>query len=150
VGPRCAAHAGILRVLGCGSDTAPDRGGWVRAIVAERAFGPRLEGMSVHTPESAALRERIDRNRAEIKAVLARYGASNPRIFGSVARGTATADSDLDLLVDLDPEMGNALLAVAGIGEELSDLVGVRVDVVAEVLLRGPVSTAARAELVPL
>lgn len=41
-----------------------------------------------------------------------------------MARGDANADSDLDLLVDLLPHAGNALLRVAGMSEELSEVVG--------------------------
>ncbi|WP_024285629.1 nucleotidyltransferase family protein [Cellulomonas sp. KRMCY2] len=70
---------------------------------------------------------------------LARYGASNPRLFGSVARGDAVEGSDVDLLLDLDPAGGNVLLRVAGIGEELSVLLGVKMDVVSDALLCGPV-----------
>lgn len=75
--------------------------------------------------------------------MLKRYGATNRRLFGSVARGDAREDSDLDLLVDSVPEAGNELLRVAGLGEELSDLLGVRVDVVAAMLLREQVSATA-------
>ncbi|MEO7007318.1 MAG: nucleotidyltransferase domain-containing protein, partial [Terrimesophilobacter sp.] len=52
--------------------------------------------MSVVTPSSLALRELIDVHRGELDAVMRRYGASNPRLFGSVARGDATEDSDID------------------------------------------------------
>lgn len=82
--------------------------------------------------------------------MLRRYGASNPRLFGSVARGDAGPDSDIDLLVDLDPGGGNPLMRVAGMSEELSLLLGVRVDVVSDELLREHVSAAARAEAVAL
>jgi predicted nucleotidyltransferase len=51
---------------------------------------------------------------------------------------------------DLDADAGNALLRIAGIGEELSDLLGVRVDVVTDELLRQPVSDSARSLLVAL
>ena len=47
-------------------------------------------------PTLASLRARRD----EILALAARYGAHNVRVFGSVARGEATPDSDVDLLVD--------------------------------------------------
>ncbi len=92
----------------------------------------------------------ITHHRPQVQCVLDRYGARNPRLFGSVARGDATATSDLDVLVDLDPAGGNPLMRLAGIAEELTSLLGVRVDVVAEPLLREPVSTTARADLVPL
>ncbi len=69
-------------------------------------------------------------------------------MFGSFARGDAGADSDLDLLVDLDPARGNELLRVAGLAEELSDLLGVRVYVVAATLLRDEVSSTVLADAV--
>ncbi len=82
--------------------------------------------------------------------MLARYRAANPRLFGSVARGDAHERSDIDLLVDLDPSGGNPLLRVAGIGEELGHLLGVRVDVVARQILRASVSATIRTDLIEL
>jgi predicted nucleotidyltransferase len=70
---------------------------------------------------------------------------SQPPTFGSVARGDARSESDIDLLVDLMPGGGNELLRVARIAEELSELLGTRVDVVATSLLRGEVSASALA-----
>ncbi len=77
-----------------------------------------------------------------------RYAATNPRLFGSVARGDATSGSDIDLLVDLSSGGGNELLRVSGIAEELTVLWGARVDVVAASLLRGEVSSSALADAV--
>lgn len=94
--------------------------------------------------------KRIDHHRADSCAILTRYSATKPRSFGSVARGDAREGSDIDVLVDLDLAAGNPLLRMAGIGEELSVLLGVRVDVVADELLRESVSATARAELVIL
>ena len=104
--------------------------------------------MSIETAESASLRAVIAEHRDELDAILVRYQAANPRLFGSVARGDATSDSDIDLLVDLMPGGGNELLRVAGIAEELSGLLGTRVDVVAASLLRGEVSASALADSV--
>lgn len=102
------------------------------------------------TPRSRALSAKLRLRSAEVHAVLGRYRASNPRLFGSVARGNAGPDSDIDILVDLDPNDGNPLMRVAGMGEELSELLGVRVDVVCDELLRGRVSETAHAEAVAL
>lgn len=96
------------------------------------------------------MRALIRNHRSQLREVLDRYGASNPRLFGSVARGDATAASDVDLLVDLDADGGNPIMRLAGIAEELTELLGVQVDVVAEPLLREPVSSGAREDLVPL
>ncbi len=106
--------------------------------------------MSVVTAESASLRAAIAGHRHALDAILERYGAVNPRLFGSVARGDATADSDIDLLVDLVPGGGNDFLRVAGIAEEFSHLLGTHVDVVATSLLRDRVSETALADAVSL
>lgn len=104
--------------------------------------------MRVETAESASLRATIAAHRDALDTILERYQAANPRLFGSVARGDATPGSDIDLLVDLMPGGGNELLRVAGIAEELSELLGTRVDVVAASLLRREVSTSALADSV--
>ena len=101
------------------------------------------------SPASLRLRGAISANLAQVYVVLERYVACNPRVFGSVARGDATSTSDVDLLVDLDVG-GNPLLRVAGMSEELSTLLGIRVDVVADSLLREPVSATVHADLVAL
>lgn len=49
--------------------------------------------------------EEVRRRRAAIQRLARSERASNVRVFGSVARGDATADSDYDLVVDLDPEL---------------------------------------------
>lgn len=66
----------------------------------------------------------------------------------SVARGDATPDSGIDLLVDLLPGGGNDLLRISGMAEELTALLGARVDVVAASLLRQEVSSAALVDAV--
>ena len=62
-----------------------------------------------------------------IRSILTRYGASRPAVFGSVARGEATNDSDIDLLVDLPA--GSTLLDLVGLKQELESALGRRVDV---------------------
>ncbi len=106
------------------------------------------EVMSIETAESASLRAAITAHRDALAGILERYQAANPRLFGSVARGDATSESDIDLLVDLLPDGGNELLRVAGIAEELSVLLGKRVDVVAAPLMRDEVSASALADSV--
>ena len=74
------------------------------------------------------LEELLQAKREEILKVCARYGAHNVRVFGSVARGEADEQSDIDLMVDFEP--GRSLLDHAGLWLELQDLLGVKVDVV--------------------
>lgn len=71
----------------------------------------------------------LEEKREEVLALLQRRGAANPRVFGSVARGTDTPESDVDILVTVKPE--NAWEFV-GLGRELSELLGVRVDVMSD------------------
>jgi predicted nucleotidyltransferase len=60
--------------------------------------------------------------RTEIEQVLARYGASNLWVFGSVARREDGPDSDIDCLVELAP--GSTFLTLASVQFELEDLLG--------------------------
>ncbi len=107
-------------------------------------------GMSTVTSESAALRVAIAAKHDALDEILDRYKAVSPRLFGSVARGDATNTSDVDLLVDLLPGGGNELLRVAGIAEELSNVLGSKVDVVTATLMRTEVSATALADAVPM
>lgn len=68
--------------------------------------------------------------RTEILEIAARYGARNVCVFGSVVRGGAGPDSDLDLLVDLEPD--RTLLDQIALTQNLEDLIGRKVDVVVE------------------
>lgn len=104
--------------------------------------------MSTVSSQSEAFRAAIMRHRGDLDAIMGRYAATNTRLIGSVARGEATVGSDVDLLVDLLSGGGNDLLRVAGIAEELSALLGIRVDVVTASLLRGGVSSSALADAV--
>lgn len=106
--------------------------------------------MSSTSQMSTRLRDVIYSEIDHVQALLAHYGATNPRIFGSVARGDATSQSDLDILVDLASGHGNELLRVSGLAEELTDLLGVRVEVVAASLLRDEVSTTAVGDSIAL
>jgi uncharacterized protein len=65
--------------------------------------------------------------REEILRRAARRGAHDLRVFGSVARGEATENSDLDLLVAWEP--GRSLLDHAGLVQDLQDLLGMKVHV---------------------
>lgn len=74
--------------------------------------------------------EVIAAKKAEILRIAAKHGARNLRVFGSVARGEAASDSDVDFLVDMEP--GRTLLDLGGLLMDLRDLLGTEVDVVTE------------------
>jgi predicted nucleotidyltransferase len=64
-------------------------------------------------------------NRAELEKI----GIRHAEIFGSVARGEDLPDSDVDILVDLDPAIVRDLFAYSRVQRTLQDLVGRRVDI---------------------
>lgn len=70
----------------------------------------------------------IRSQRAAILKICRRHGAHLPRLFGSIARGESTPESDIDLLVEM--EAGRSLLDQAALLVELRDLLGRDVDVV--------------------
>jgi predicted nucleotidyltransferase len=95
-----------------------------------------------------ALEDRVKAKRQEILAAAARWGAHNVRIFGSVARGEASPESDVDVLVDLEP--GRSLFDLGGLLMDLQDLLGCKVDVVTEEGLHWYIRDRVLREAVPL
>jgi predicted nucleotidyltransferase len=73
------------------------------------------------------IRQRLNALRPEVLAVASRHGASNLRIYGSIAKGEEHAGSDLDLLVDLAADQ--SLLGLISLRQDLEDLLGCSVDV---------------------
>lgn len=79
---------------------------------------------SAHKPRPS---DAVARHRAALLEIIGRYGATNPRVFGSVARGDDDQDSDLDLLVDRLP--GTGMMKLARLQIEAEALLGLPVDV---------------------
>lgn len=90
--------------------------------------------------------EILAEHRDEVLALIAQRGLKDPRVFGSVARGTDGSGSDLDILVRVP--RGRAL-AFASLGRELSEMLNVRVDVLSEGGLKQK-HAALRMDLTPL
>ncbi|MDX2378642.1 MAG: nucleotidyltransferase family protein [Acidimicrobiia bacterium] len=86
--------------------------------------------------------------RSEIIETARARGASRVRVFGSVARGDATASSDVDFLVDLDE--GRGLFDLGGLLMDLQELLGCEVDVVTEAGMRSRVSERVLCDAVDL
>ena len=90
----------------------------------------------------------LDDKREEILRIATKHGAYNVRLFGSVARREARADSDVDFLVELRP--GSSLLDHAAMQLELEELLGRKVDIVPERSLKARVRDRVLTEAVPL
>jgi len=94
------------------------------------------------------LEDLLQARREEILKVCARYGARNVRVFGSVARGEADEQSDIDLIVEFEP--GRSLLNHAGLWLELQELLGVKVDVVSSRGIKARIRERVLQEAIPL
>jgi uncharacterized protein len=73
---------------------------------------------------------RLRARREEILGSAAEHGASNVRVFGSMARGESDASSDVDLLVEMEP--GRSLIDLVGLWQDLEDMLGTHVDVLSD------------------
>jgi len=82
----------------------------------------------VDAPRRRVTLEELRAHREEIAEIGRRYGVSNIRVFGSVARGDAHDDSDLDLLIDASAETG--LFDLAGFALDIEQLMAVFTQVV--------------------
>ena len=94
------------------------------------------------------IEERLQSKREEVLAVAAKYGAHHVRVFGSVARGEADSESDVDFLVEMEAE--RSLFDMGGLLMELQDLLGCQVDIVTEKGLRPRIRERVLNEAVPL
>jgi predicted nucleotidyltransferase len=72
----------------------------------------------------------IKAHREKIQEIATKHGAQNIRLFGSLARNEGRLDSDIDLLVCMQP--GSSLLDIIAIKQDLEEILGRKVDVVTE------------------
>jgi predicted nucleotidyltransferase len=94
------------------------------------------------------LQRRLSANRDAVVAAAARAGVRNVRVFGSVARGDDTESSDIDLLVEIPRELG--LFELGRLETEMTEILGVPVDLVPDRSLRATVRSNALDEAVAL
>ena len=80
-------------------------------------------------PERSSVNRALEA-REDINRIAADHGARNVRVFGSAGRGEASADSDLDLLVEMAE--GRSLFDLVALSDELEEVLGVDVDVLTE------------------
>lgn len=92
--------------------------------------------------------QQLQRLKPQILQLATRYGAYHVRLFGSVARGDTHTKSDVDFLVEFEPE--RSLLDQGGLLMDLQDLLGCKVDVVDEHALRPRFRERILRETVPL
>jgi uncharacterized protein len=91
--------------------------------------------------------ELLGESRSEILRLAAEHGAHNVRVFGSVARGEARRDSDIDILITM--EKGRSLLDLIGFWQDVGDLLGRKVDVISDAALNPYLRERILGEAVP-
>ena len=90
----------------------------------------------------------LQSKRSQIIQIAARHGAQKVRVFGSVVRGDARPDSDIDFLVDM--EGGRSLLDLVQLSQDLEELLHRKVDVLTDGGLSPHLEQHIHAEAVPL
>jgi uncharacterized protein len=88
--------------------------------------------------------ETLRRHEPELKAA----GVVHLRLFGSVARGDQTGNSDIDLMAEFDPTQRRTLVSMTRVENMLSDLLGTQVDLALASTLREPIRSRAQQEAV--
>lgn len=113
------------------------------------AAGVELE-LAIREPERSSVPDMafVRAHRDRILSLAATYGASNVRVFGSVARGEASAGSDVDFLVDFDTSRG--LMPLFRLTTELEGELSCPVDVSPQEILKPEVEKRALSEAVAL
>jgi predicted nucleotidyltransferase len=96
------------------------------------------------SPKSLVSREVAD----AVHRIAALHGVHSVRVFGSVARGEQRPDSDIDLLVDLEPR--RSLLDLIAFAQDLEEALGRHVDAVTERSLSPYLRDKILAEALPL
>ncbi len=94
------------------------------------------------------IKQLLYEKRDEIRNIAARHGAYNIRIFGSVVRGEAGPDSDIDFLIDVGPATSSWF--PAGLILDLQEILGQPVEIVTEKALNPYIREHVLREAVPL
>ena len=100
------------------------------------------------SPSPSPRRGSVEINRSRLLRTLGTLGATDVRLFGSVARGDDGPDSDIDLLVDIAPDIG--LFALGRMRSEAERILGSSVDIVPANSLKPDVAERALAEAISL
>ena len=92
--------------------------------------------------------ENLRQQREKILQIATQYGASNLQVFGSVARQDNNLNSDVDFLIELEPQ--RTLLDQIALSQDLEELLGCRVDIVEAGCLHDVIRSQVLQEVIPL
>ena len=120
----------------------------IRATGHELTLGLERVDPEVRGLPDTPLGRRLRQNRRALLDAVASAGATNLRVFGSVARGEDGPDSDVDLMVDLPED--TSLFAVLALEGSLERILKVKVDLAPVTSLKPRVRAEALADAVPV
>lgn len=118
----------------------------LRKLVSAAGFD--LDVVLVPSAPTSSRRRAVEGNRGRLLRALRTSGATNVRLFGSVARGDDGPESDIDLLVDIAPDVG--LFALGRMRSEAERILGSSVDIVPANSLKPDVAERVLAEAISL
>ena len=118
----------------------------LRKLVAAAGFD--LDVVLVPSVLESSRRQLVDQNTSRLLRALRPLGASNVRLFGSVARGDDGPDSDIDLLVDIEPGVG--FFALGQMRSAAERILQSTVDIVPSSSLKPDVAERVFGEAIPL
>lgn len=117
-------------------------------LISPKEGGKKRDTIAGKSEAARAFGELLQAKREDILRTAVRHGAYNVRVFGSVARGEADAESDIDLLVDVEP--GRTLFDISELLMDLQEMLGHNVDIVTEKGLHSRIHERVLKEALPL
>jgi uncharacterized protein len=118
----------------------------LRKLVSAAGFD--LDVVLIPAPPTSSKRRSVEGNRSRLLRTLGDLGARDVKLFGSVARGDDGPESDIDLLVDIPPEIG--LFALGRMRSAAERILGSSVDIVPANSLKPDVADRVLAEAIAL
>ncbi|MEN6342145.1 MAG: nucleotidyltransferase family protein [Methanospirillum sp.] len=109
-----------------------------------------IDEISANAGRTVTLEELRTALRALLPAIRREYGVTSIELFGSYVRGEQDGTSDLDILVEFDPERNLSLFDLVGLQNSLSDRLGIRVDLVERRSIKPALRDRILHEAVPL
>ena len=102
----------------------------------------------LHFHGRTPLARRVRKQASEIRRIVSEAGGSNVRVFGSVATGSDTKSSDVDLLFTMGPSL--SLMELSALSDRVGDVLGASVDLVPDSAISPALRERILAEAIPL
>ncbi len=117
---------------------------------AQKRLAPGSGARTSHKKGNALVNKWVESLRTRMPDLQTRYGVRSLSVFGSFVRGDQKRGSDLDVLVEFEPNQKVTLLDFVRLENELSDLLGVKVDIVERAGLKPRIGRRVLQEAIPV